>query len=96
MLDVAATLGWLVSCISACHLQQMVVQGRWLQQSSLLTLPHLQQRHLQLFRSAPASARTPTLPDPPPSHLPCTGNGALPGGGARRGASAGQSRSCLS
>lgn len=50
MLDVAASRGWLVAAISVVNLVQMLVQGRWLHQSSLLTLPHLEQRHLQLFR----------------------------------------------
>uniref|UniRef100_A0A8C7XBM4 Activating signal cointegrator 1 complex subunit 3 n=1 Tax=Oryzias sinensis TaxID=183150 RepID=A0A8C7XBM4_9TELE len=50
MLDVAANEGWLVTAISICNLVQMVVQGRWLHDSSLLTLPHIEQQHLHLFR----------------------------------------------
>lgn len=50
MLDVAASEGWLVTAISICNLVQMIVQGRWLHQSSLQTLPHVEQRHLHLFR----------------------------------------------
>lgn len=50
MLDVAANEGWLVTAISICNLVQMIVQGRWLHDSSLLTLPHVEQRHLGLFR----------------------------------------------
>uniref|UniRef100_A0A672FSE4 Activating signal cointegrator 1 complex subunit 3 n=1 Tax=Salarias fasciatus TaxID=181472 RepID=A0A672FSE4_SALFA len=53
MLDVAANEGWLVTSLSICHLVQMLVQGRWLHDSSLLTLPHLQQQHLHLFRKWP-------------------------------------------
>ncbi|XP_036929832.1 activating signal cointegrator 1 complex subunit 3 [Acanthopagrus latus] len=50
MLDVAANEGWLVTAISICNLVQMIVQGRWLHDSSLLTLPHIEQQDLYLFR----------------------------------------------
>ncbi|XP_068188978.1 activating signal cointegrator 1 complex subunit 3 isoform X2 [Antennarius striatus] len=50
MLDVAASEGWLVTAVSICNLVQMIVQGRWLDDSSLQTLPHVEQQHLYLFR----------------------------------------------
>uniref|UniRef100_A0A3B5MFH6 Helicase C-terminal domain-containing protein n=1 Tax=Xiphophorus couchianus TaxID=32473 RepID=A0A3B5MFH6_9TELE len=50
MLDVAANEGWLGTVLSICNLIQMIVQGRWLHDSSLLTLPHVQRHHLYLFR----------------------------------------------
>lgn len=50
MLDVAANEGWLITALSICNLVQMIVQGRWLHDSSLLTLPHVEQHHLYLFR----------------------------------------------
>ncbi|KAF3691498.1 Activating signal cointegrator 1 complex subunit 3 [Channa argus] len=50
MLDVAANEGWLVTAITICNLVQMIVQGRWLHESSLLTLPHVEQQDLYLFR----------------------------------------------
>ncbi|XP_074539494.1 activating signal cointegrator 1 complex subunit 3 [Halichoeres trimaculatus] len=50
MLDVAANEGWLVTALSICNLVQMIVQGRWLHDSSLLTLPHVEQQDLHLFR----------------------------------------------
>uniref|UniRef100_A0A7N6BIR2 Activating signal cointegrator 1 complex subunit 3 n=1 Tax=Anabas testudineus TaxID=64144 RepID=A0A7N6BIR2_ANATE len=50
MLDVAANEGWLVTAITICNLVQMIVQGRWLHDSSLLTLPHVEQQDLFLFR----------------------------------------------
>ncbi|PWA29850.1 hypothetical protein CCH79_00020231 [Gambusia affinis] len=50
MLDVAANEGWLVTVLSICNLIQMIIQGRWLHDSSLLTLPHVQQHHLCMFR----------------------------------------------
>ncbi|XP_067094233.1 activating signal cointegrator 1 complex subunit 3 [Osmerus mordax] len=50
MLDVAANEGWLVTALSVCNLVQMVVQARWLHDSSLTTLPHVEHTHLALFR----------------------------------------------
>uniref|UniRef100_A0A8C4NRA2 Activating signal cointegrator 1 complex subunit 3 n=1 Tax=Dicentrarchus labrax TaxID=13489 RepID=A0A8C4NRA2_DICLA len=50
MLDVAANEGWLVTAISICNLVQMIIQGRWLHDSSLQTLPHVEQQDLYLFR----------------------------------------------
>uniref|UniRef100_A0A3Q3K309 Activating signal cointegrator 1 complex subunit 3 n=1 Tax=Monopterus albus TaxID=43700 RepID=A0A3Q3K309_MONAL len=50
MLDVAANEGWLITALSICNLVQMIVQGRWLHDSSLLTLPHVEPQHLHLFR----------------------------------------------
>lgn len=50
MLDVVANEGWLVSALGICNLVQMIVQARWLHDSSLLTLPHIDQQNLYLFR----------------------------------------------
>ncbi|XP_044531332.1 activating signal cointegrator 1 complex subunit 3 [Gracilinanus agilis] len=50
MLDVAANQGWLVTALNITSLIQMVIQGRWIYDSSLLTLPHIEQHHLHLFR----------------------------------------------
>lgn len=50
MLDVVANEGWLVSALSICNLVQMIVQARWIHDSSLLTLPHVEQKNLYMFR----------------------------------------------
>ncbi|XP_059325009.1 activating signal cointegrator 1 complex subunit 3 [Ammospiza nelsoni] len=50
MLDVAAHHGWLVAALNITSLVQMVVQGRWIHDSSLLTLPNVELQHLYLFR----------------------------------------------
>ncbi|XP_036173873.1 activating signal cointegrator 1 complex subunit 3 isoform X5 [Myotis myotis] len=50
MLDVTANQGWLVTALNITHLVQMVIQGRWLKESSLLTIPHIEQHHLHIFR----------------------------------------------
>ncbi|XP_076445059.1 activating signal cointegrator 1 complex subunit 3-like isoform X3 [Babylonia areolata] len=50
MLDVSADRGWLVTSLQVILLLQMVVQGRWWHDSSLLLLPHLELYHLPYFR----------------------------------------------
>ncbi|NXU19460.1 ASCC3 protein, partial [Pardalotus punctatus] len=50
MLDVAAHHGWLVTALNITNLVQMVVQGRWIHDSSLLTLPNIERQHLYLFQ----------------------------------------------
>ncbi|KAF4088062.1 hypothetical protein AMELA_G00078530 [Ameiurus melas] len=50
MLDVVANEGWLVSALGICNLVQMIIQARWLHDSSLLTLPHIDKQNLYLFR----------------------------------------------
>ena len=52
MLDVSADRGWLVASLQVITLLQMVVQGRWWHDSSLLTLPHIELFHLPCFRYA--------------------------------------------
>lgn len=51
MLDVVADKGWLVASLQVITLIQMVIQGRWWHDSSLLILPHLEPYHLHCFRS---------------------------------------------
>ncbi|GFO03586.1 activating signal cointegrator 1 complex subunit 3-like [Plakobranchus ocellatus] len=62
MLDVSADQGWLVTTLNVVQLLQMVIQARWADQSSLLTLPHVQQHHLYLFRPHGAGARPKGFP----------------------------------
>ncbi|XP_074043343.1 activating signal cointegrator 1 complex subunit 3 isoform X2 [Macrotis lagotis] len=50
MLDVSANQGWLVTALNITSLIQMIIQGRWINDSSLLTLPNIEQHHLHLFR----------------------------------------------
>ena len=46
MVDIAADEGWLTTTLRVMHLVQMCVQGRWLSDASLLTLPHFKETHL--------------------------------------------------
>ncbi|XP_048349860.1 activating signal cointegrator 1 complex subunit 3 [Sphaerodactylus townsendi] len=50
MLDVAANQGWLVSALNISSLIQMLIQGRWKHESTLLTIPNMEYHHLYLFR----------------------------------------------
>ncbi|KAG9493297.1 hypothetical protein GDO78_001283 [Eleutherodactylus coqui] len=50
MLDVAAHHGWLVTVLNITSLVQMVIQARWIHDSSLLTVPNIEKHHLHLFR----------------------------------------------
>ncbi|KAG8582318.1 hypothetical protein GDO81_008009 [Engystomops pustulosus] len=50
MLDVAAHHGWLATVLNITNLVQMVVQARWIHESSLLTVPNIEKHHLYLFR----------------------------------------------
>lgn len=50
MLDVSADQGWLATSLYITHLIQMIIQGHWLDDSSLLTIPHVMPYHLHYFR----------------------------------------------
>ena len=50
MIDVSAESGWLGTTLQIQTLLQMIVQGCWHNQSSLLTLPHLEKFMLYLFK----------------------------------------------
>lgn len=41
MVDVSAEAGWLTTSLRTMQLAQMVVQGRWLSDSTLLNVPHM-------------------------------------------------------
>jgi activating signal cointegrator complex subunit 3 len=48
-LDFCADKGWLIACINIINLMQMCCQGRWISDSELLTLPHIDTQHLTRF-----------------------------------------------
>lgn len=51
MIDVSAENGWLATTLRVQLLMQMVVQARWLKDSPLITLPHIEPQHIYLFRT---------------------------------------------
>ncbi|KAH3727106.1 hypothetical protein DPMN_053031 [Dreissena polymorpha] len=68
MLDVSADQGWLVASLGITQLIQMIVQGRWWHDSSLLTLPHVTPYHVYCFRYDSSLL---TLPHVTPYHVYC-------------------------
>ena len=53
MIDVAAERGYLSTTLQIMQLLQMVLQARWIDESALLTLPHIEKEHLCLFDEFP-------------------------------------------
>ncbi|XP_071491238.1 activating signal cointegrator 1 complex subunit 3-like [Diadema antillarum] len=51
MIDVVAFHGWLVTALQTMQLVQSLLQARWPQESSLLSLPHLETNHLRYLRN---------------------------------------------
>lgn len=49
MIDVCAERGWMSTTLRTQQIMQMVIQARWVQDSPLLTLPHLEPHHMYLF-----------------------------------------------
>ncbi|XP_029640230.1 activating signal cointegrator 1 complex subunit 3 isoform X1 [Octopus sinensis] len=50
LLDTSADQGWLVTSMCIINLLQMVLQGHWCHESTLLCLPHIMTYHLESFR----------------------------------------------
>ncbi|GIY50588.1 activating signal cointegrator 1 complex subunit 3 [Caerostris extrusa] len=50
MIDVCADKGWLAPTLQSMVLLQMILQARWHDDNALLTLPHLEKKHLPLIR----------------------------------------------
>ena len=62
MVDVAADAGMLTTCLNTMHVAQMVVQGRWYSDSTLLQLPGVTDSHVSAFaRLKPAVLCLPQL-----------------------------------
>lgn len=53
MIDVCGEHGWLVPTLRAQQLMQMLIQGRWITDHPLLTLPYIEHQHVYLFRQNP-------------------------------------------
>lgn len=61
MIDVTGEQGWLATTLRLQLLMQTIVQARWLQDSPLLTLPHLEAQHLHLFKNTNELSTLPGL-----------------------------------
>ncbi len=51
MIDLSAESGWLSTTLQIQTLMQMVVQGRWANENSILTLPHIEPHMMYLFKN---------------------------------------------
>jgi len=58
MIDVSAEHGWLATTLRTQQIMQMVIQARWVQDSPLLTLPHLEAHHMYLFMNEDSILQT--------------------------------------
>ena len=52
MIDISAESGWLSTTLQLQNLLQMIVQGHWCSQPSLLCLPHIEVTNLHAFVTA--------------------------------------------
>ncbi|XP_055949414.1 activating signal cointegrator 1 complex subunit 3-like [Argiope bruennichi] len=50
MIDVSSDKGWLAPTLLSMTLLQMILQARWHDDNTLLTLPHIETKHLPLLR----------------------------------------------
>lgn len=50
MLDVSAEQGWLATAIKITQIIQMVVQARWITDSPLSILPHVEPEMVKYFK----------------------------------------------
>lgn len=50
MIDVTSDAGWLQTALKTMNLMQMIMQGRMINESSLLTLPHIRKDNLPTLR----------------------------------------------
>lgn len=53
MIDICAEKGWLVTVIRIQHLMQCAIQGRWLDDSPVLTLPNVEEFNVPCFKKIP-------------------------------------------
>lgn len=60
MIDICADQGWLASVLQIINLIQMVIQGRWYYDSSLLILPHVKNENLKYFKIQSKMRSTPS------------------------------------
>lgn len=61
MIDASAEQGWLATSLRLMLLMQMIIQARWLTDSPLTTLPHIEPHHLYLFENKHELATLPGL-----------------------------------
>ncbi|KAL3883314.1 hypothetical protein ACJMK2_029590 [Sinanodonta woodiana] len=63
MLDTVADEGWLVTSLRVVMLIQMVIQGRWWHDNTLLTLPNFMPYHIHCLRPREGTAKKKGFPE---------------------------------
>lgn len=53
MIDICAEKGWLTTVIRIQHLMQCALQGRWLDDPAVLTLPFVEELNVQCLSKIP-------------------------------------------
>lgn len=61
MIDSCAEQGWLATTLRLMLIMQMVIQARWLTDSPLTTLPHIEPHNLHVFKGHHELATLPGL-----------------------------------
>ncbi len=61
MIDVAADEGWLATTLRIMHLVQMCVQGRWISDASIMTLPRFNVSRLAHLKKAVEKSSLPGI-----------------------------------
>ncbi|XP_075226481.1 activating signal cointegrator 1 complex subunit obelus isoform X2 [Lycorma delicatula] len=61
MIDTCAEQGWLATTLRVMQIMQMIIQGRWLTDSPLTTLPHIEPHNLYVFKGHHELATLPGL-----------------------------------
>lgn len=53
MIDICAEKGWLITVIRIQQLMQCAIQGRWYDDSPVLSLPHVEELNISCFKRIP-------------------------------------------
>ncbi|XP_022081843.1 activating signal cointegrator 1 complex subunit 3-like [Acanthaster planci] len=77
MIDVSADQGWLATALRIMNLVQMTLQGRWLHDSALLTLPHVEHNILHCFKPPSKGKRSAPIQSLPELLAVCRGNRSI-------------------
>ncbi|XP_071801677.1 activating signal cointegrator 1 complex subunit 3-like [Asterias amurensis] len=74
MIDVSADQGWLTTALRVMNLVQMTLQGRWLHDNALLTLPHVEHSILYCFKLPSRGKKSNPIQSLPELIAACRGN----------------------
>jgi hypothetical protein len=49
MIDIIASEGWIISLLAAIEIAQMLIQSQWSSESTLLQIPHINKKNLEIY-----------------------------------------------